>query len=261
MDSSVRAELLRWLAWDHMGGGILANWLALPMSGYDDITQSFLREQDFSKLTALKGNALFAAEGEQVASAIQHVLDNANLKTSKSLPDLMGKELNMDSTHTNIAFYDMPTITSHYKAISDQLSASKAAGLSQLQWLTNAHLHVTWQNIFSGGVAVLNPYPEHMTVMASHAAILQSSSSLARNRPCQEAVHPTFRPASSARNAILRLRPPFASDPRSSLSQPCRTPTPLPASTTCGKQSKHASSVVTRNATCGSRVQPLKASV
>jgi hypothetical protein len=51
LDASVEAEILRWLAWGHMGGGLLTTWLALPMAEYENPTLAFLRRHEYPLLS------------------------------------------------------------------------------------------------------------------------------------------------------------------------------------------------------------------
>ena len=62
LDTRVEDEIARWLAWGHMGGGILANWLALPMAEYDNPMLSFLRRGEYpqlSKVTTLDNGVFY----------------------------------------------------------------------------------------------------------------------------------------------------------------------------------------------------------
>lgn len=176
LDPALKSDLERFLAWSHMGCGILANWLVLPMAGHDDPTLGFLRRGDFPELTsykALKGG-IMAGKKELLDRTLEQILDNTNLKKAGSVFELIPtKSLNTVSGQEGLAYYDLPTITANYKVVANQLSSqSQASGLKLLQQLINAHLHTTWQSSFPGGLAVLQPYPQRTHALVSYAARL-----------------------------------------------------------------------------------------
>jgi hypothetical protein len=56
-----------------------------------------------------------------------------------------------------------------YKSLVEQLDRDRTQGLKDLDALINAHLHITWQDLFPKGIAVLKPLPTHMTYMIEPA--------------------------------------------------------------------------------------------
>ncbi|KAI9848998.1 MAG: hypothetical protein M1837_005889 [Sclerophora amabilis] len=172
LDPQLEAELMKWLAWEHMGTGILANFLAIPMERYEDPLLSYLRKGEYPTLTRYEGleSAIFVGEKEAIRGALKTVLDNTNLKEIKSFVEAVPKDtFTVDSSHDSIAYYDMNAIDRHYKTLSDMIGKSSTAGREALAQLINSHLHTMFQNVFSKGIAVLKPMPTHMTALVEPA--------------------------------------------------------------------------------------------
>ena len=165
------AEIMRWLAWGHMGTGILANWLVLPMAPYNDHLLSFLRRGQYPHLTRYEAldHGLFTGEAKSIEAAISLILESPNLKPSKSFieassdPDMF----KVDPKPSDIAFYDPEVLTTYYKPIATTVLSSQAAGLTSLAELIIQHLHTTFLSTFKDGIAVLTPYPEHSAVLST----------------------------------------------------------------------------------------------
>ncbi|KAI9681336.1 MAG: hypothetical protein M1817_002619 [Caeruleum heppii] len=180
LESALEAELARWLAWEHMGAGVLANWLALPMGAHDDPLLSYLRRGEYPKLTRYEtlGTGLFSGEQAAISAALKQALDSPDLAKSKSFLDLLPKEtFDVDPAHDSIAYYDAATLTAKYKLISDKIAGLYKDGMLLLAQLINSHLHTTFQNTFTKGVAVLKPLPKHTTALTR--AALRIAHSLA----------------------------------------------------------------------------------
>lgn len=173
-EASAKSELERWLAWSHAGGGILCNYLAFPMTSRSDAFLIYLQNTTFSHLTRFKtlGNGLYVGGKEDVDSALASALsDPDKLTTAKSTIDTLSFETLQVSSRdsTSIAYYDLPTLATDYKAVADDLSSSKRDGINSLRNLVDAHLHLTWQSTYPKGIQVVKPYPEHMTTLTSSA--------------------------------------------------------------------------------------------
>ncbi|CAK7564483.1 MAG: hypothetical protein SEPTF4163_002377 [Sporothrix epigloea] len=274
-----KADIMRWLAWENMDGGLLANHFVLPMGARDDPLLSFLRRGEYPTLTRWEGlsDGLFAGPKEDISNAIKLVLANptlvnaetfleaippvADLPPAKSEPvaaapakpvapvkpakaagggaavgvpkqvessavaavkvesvSSLGVKpdaplatapvkpvakavaagakvaaraadtvVASDDDHASlkpktkdypfvvderpgaIAFYDTQTVAMKYIKVGDQIHRDRAGGLASLNELINAHLHVAWQNLFSSGIAVLKPHPQHTTQMIEAA--------------------------------------------------------------------------------------------
>jgi hypothetical protein len=81
-----------------------------------------------------------------------------------------------------------------YPKMADEITKTGAKGYEILNKLIGAHLHSTWQNLFSEGIAVVNPQPEHMSQAVEPA--LQLASFLAQ---CPESPMPTSCPPNRPR--------------------------------------------------------------
>ncbi|KAK5136043.1 hypothetical protein LTR08_004297 [Meristemomyces frigidus] len=167
-------EMMRWLAWANMGTGILCNWLALPMAAHDDPLLSFLRRGEYPELTRYAGldNGLFVGTKAAVEAALKATINSPDVKTVKSIVEAIPADtITTDSSHSGIAFYSTAIISSKYAAIASKFSldSTVSEGMSMLPPLINSHLHMTWQNTFTSGIAVLKPLAEHTTTLIAPA--------------------------------------------------------------------------------------------
>ena len=164
-------EFLRWLAWSHMGGGLLSSWHCVPMDAYHDELLSHLRRGEYPSLIRFEGlgAGLFAGEKTQIDNAIKDALLNLKLNTFKSITEAIPADRFQIEEPTSLAHYDSATIKSRYPALSTMLVDDPVKGRSALIDLIMSHLHTVWQNTFSGGIAVLKPLPGHMSAVIAHS--------------------------------------------------------------------------------------------
>ncbi|KAF2762282.1 hypothetical protein EJ05DRAFT_530501 [Pseudovirgaria hyperparasitica] len=170
----LEVEIAKWLAWATMGTGILSNWLALPMAAYDHPELVSLRRGEFlTKITSLDKmqSAIFYGERETIRKTIETIIRKADFKTAKTIMDVLPKdEINVEKSGGAIAYYDGTVLESKYKSVFEDLRKDdKANGLNKLATLINAHLHTTWQNSFSSGIAILKPLPQHTSALVENA--------------------------------------------------------------------------------------------
>ena len=169
---ALEADLARWLAWEHMGTGVLANWLALPMAPHDDPVLTYLRRGTYPKLTRYSdlGSGLLCGDSSAITAVLKQALVSPAFNESKSLVEAVPKPLvNTDQSQQAIAFYDSTNIEKNYKGLSKKAGSSRAGILEPLAALMNSHLHNTFQNVFSKGVAVLKPLPDRSTSLVDPA--------------------------------------------------------------------------------------------
>jgi hypothetical protein len=187
IDPRVELEMMRWLAWGYMHGGILTNWLALPMAKYDNPMLSFFRRKEYPILSRIESlqNGVFFGEAAAVETAIKKAISNGLFKNTTANKDkivglkndagamvnlLTKDDIAVDSKANGVAYYSTSTINNAYKSLGDKLAdKSKAEGLDLLATLINSHLHLTFQNLFKDGVAVVKPLPEHTTALMDEA--------------------------------------------------------------------------------------------
>ncbi|KAH7361235.1 hypothetical protein BKA66DRAFT_471187 [Pyrenochaeta sp. MPI-SDFR-AT-0127] len=194
LGAKVELEIMRWLAWGHMGGGVLANWLALPVAEYENPMLSFLRRGEYPKVSRIQSldNGVFFGERSAVEETIKKVMSNPLLKNVTENMDkitqlakkeggavvnlLASKDIAVDAKANGIAYYTANTITSKYKTVADKLTnTTQAEGLDLLANLINSHLHLTFQEQHPEGVVVVKPLPEHTT------ALMYEATDIARN--------------------------------------------------------------------------------
>ncbi|KKA26636.1 hypothetical protein TD95_002642 [Thielaviopsis punctulata] len=175
LEPDVKTQLMRWLAWDTMGGGILAHYTLLPMGRAEDPLLVYLRRGEYPKMSRYSGldTGLLVGPTADLTKAIKAVLDSPQLATTKDiLQAIPGDIFSVDKTPKAVAYYDAAAIESKYNAVSKAITENRAGGLKKLDELINAHLHQTWQNIFSDGLAVLKPVPEHTSFLVTNAVTL-----------------------------------------------------------------------------------------
>lgn len=194
LDSKVELEMMRWFAWGHMGGGVLANWLALPMSDYDNAMLAFLRRQEYPELSRVESlhNGIFFGEGAAVNEAIKKAVNSDLLKNVTENKDkiaqlakneggamvglLASADIMVDTKANSIAYYSTDNIATKYKTVAEKLTnTTQVEGLQSLADLINSHLHLTFQETYSEGIAIAKPLPEHTT------ALMYETIDIARN--------------------------------------------------------------------------------
>jgi hypothetical protein len=172
LEPALQTELSRWLAWENMGTGLLCNYLALPMGPHEDPLLKYLRRGEYPKLTRFEGlgSGLFTGEKAAITAALKAALKSPELAKSKDFIGAVTPEtFEVDPVHEAIAFYDSTTVTNKYAKVAEEIVSSGPKGLNSLNKLMNGHLHNTWQNIFSDGIAVLKPIRTHTTAMVEPA--------------------------------------------------------------------------------------------
>ncbi len=166
-------EISRWLAWEHMNGGILCCYLTLPMGSFDDPVLSHLRRPNNKKPVRFEslGNGLYVGSKSDITAAIQAAITSHNLKTGQYFHDLTTPDtFQVETPPASIAHYTQEVVQSKYKVVDEELQISKAKGFASLNELMNAHLHDTWQELFSNGIVVLKPIKKYMTAILEPAA-------------------------------------------------------------------------------------------
>ncbi|OAQ80309.1 hypothetical protein VFPFJ_06750 [Purpureocillium lilacinum] len=172
IEAEVKVDLMRWLAWETMGGGILAHYTLLPTLAREDPMLSYLRRGEYPQLTRWKDmdDALFVGHKDAVSKAIQSMTEPSALKVLKS--GLVGAPdgvFQLDESPMPLAAYTQGVIDRKYNKVADKFKQDRAHGLRSLNSLINTHLHVAWQNRFPDGIDVLKPHPEHTTTMVNAA--------------------------------------------------------------------------------------------
>jgi hypothetical protein len=196
LTTALEGELLRWLAWGHMGSGILANWLLLPMGSYDDHLLSFLRRGQYPRLTRYEGLGVGLYSGDRTAidGAIAIILTSKKLLTASSIveatsdPDMFA----VDPNPSDIAFYNSHALTELYKPIADATLANQAQGLSYLATLITAHLHATFLNNFPSGLAVLVPFAPRCASFFNPALAIANSLNACADSPVPHSCPPNI---------------------------------------------------------------------
>ncbi|OTB04181.1 hypothetical protein M426DRAFT_321038 [Hypoxylon sp. CI-4A] len=172
VEPSFKKDMMRLLAWENMGGGLLSHHLLFPMAPREDPLLSFLRRGEYPDLTRWEGfdNALFAGPKPNLAEAIKKALGNPKNKSMKDFISAVSSDtFSVDPTHESLAFYDTKTVEKTYPKVAEEVVADRERGMKFLNLLINSHLHNTWQDNFNNGIAVLKPMPAHTSHMIEPA--------------------------------------------------------------------------------------------
>lgn len=201
IDPALKTDMMRWLAWENMGGGLLAHYLAFPMGAHDDALLTYLRRGEHQGLTRWESfdDGLFAGSKQDVAAAIKLALGSSKMKQAKDfLSTLPTKEEEeddktlfwVDKTPKSLAYYNSEILSKKYDKVALAITSNRAKGLDQLNQLIASHLHLTWQNNFSKGIAVLKPLPQHTTTMIQPAVELANRLQKCTESPLQASCPP-----------------------------------------------------------------------
>ncbi|KAI1373781.1 hypothetical protein F4677DRAFT_428261 [Hypoxylon crocopeplum] len=196
IEPSFKKDMMRWLAWENMGGGLLSHHLLFPMAAHEDSLLSFLRRGEYPGLTRWEGfdNAIFAGPKIQIADAIIQALHNPKNKSAKDfIGAVTGDTFRIDPSHDSLAFYDTKTIEKTYQKVAQELVADRNKGTTSLNLLINSHLHNTWQDNFGIGIAVLKPKPAHTTYMIEPALDLAIRLAACSDSPMPATCPPNLR--------------------------------------------------------------------
>ncbi|XXG96999.1 40S ribosomal protein S25 [Hypoxylon texense] len=194
VEPGFKKDMMRWLAWENMGGGLLAHHLLLPMAAHEDPMLSFLRRGEYPGLTRWEGfdNALFAGPKIQIADAIIQALRTPQKKAKDFIAAVTGDTFRVDPSRDSLAFYDTKTIEKTYPKVAEAMAESREKGLKSLNLLINFHLHNTWQDAFSNGIAVLKPMPAHTTYMIEPAVDLATRLAACSDSPMPASCPPNL---------------------------------------------------------------------
>ncbi|KAH8678037.1 hypothetical protein BX600DRAFT_451304 [Xylariales sp. PMI_506] len=171
-EPSFKTDMMRWLAWENMGGGILAHHLVFPMGSRDDPLLSFLRRGEYPSLSRWDSleDGLFVGTKADITAALTTALRHPETKSAKDLISALPKEtFQVDNSASGLAYYSAKIVETKYNKVAEQLLANRATGIQSLNFLINAHLHVAWKDTFPKGIAVLKPLPHHTTTMIQPA--------------------------------------------------------------------------------------------
>ncbi|KAJ5949054.1 hypothetical protein N7454_000638 [Penicillium verhagenii] len=205
-------EIFRWLAWGHMGTGLLADFECFPMGRYDDDLLRALRQGTEPEFIIRFDNfqgGLYSAEKQRIDEAIDGAVKKMDDKTT-SFGDLINPELFKVMSPSSLAYYKHATINSRYPTLQEKMSHSPSNGRLLLAQLVNSHLHNTFQNSFPAGLAVLKPFPQHTTALVEPALRLAKALIQCPDSPVPDSCPPNLpdcRPCGSSKQPMLISQP------------------------------------------------------
>ncbi|KAK7208774.1 hypothetical protein V2G26_015952 [Clonostachys chloroleuca] len=213
LDPAMKDDLMRWLAWESMGDGLLAHSTVLPMASRQDPLIQYLRRGEYPKLSTWKNldGGLVAGHKTELSAAIHALVGSSDLKDKKTVVS--------------------GTIEERYAEILAKEGESKTKQLQSLNKLMNSHLHHTWRSAFPKGIEVLKPFPEHTAPLIGRAMRLAEYLLSAQRPRYPPAARPMHRNAPRAERASRRRRVRGSRPPRSITTPPttsrsARSPTP-----------------------------------
>ncbi|KAK4101841.1 hypothetical protein N658DRAFT_523512 [Parathielavia hyrcaniae] len=172
----LKTDLMRWLAWENMGDGVLAHHRLFPMGPHNDPLLSYLRRGEFPKMTLFKGldDGLFVGSKGDVEAVVKAAMASPETKKAADVVAAAGSSreenpFTVDDTPKSLAYYSTRQIEDLYPEVGETIKASQASGLKRLAQLISSHQHLTWQNIFTDGIAVVKPLPHHTTHLITPA--------------------------------------------------------------------------------------------
>ncbi|KAJ3575791.1 hypothetical protein NPX13_g3916 [Xylaria arbuscula] len=195
MNPVLKKDVMRWLAWENMGGGLLSDYRLLPMGSHRENLLSFLRRGEFPELTRWEdlGGGLFAGPQPIIAKVMAEALQNRQQKSAKDLISAVSSDnFRVDPSHQALAYYDRKTIERVYPKIAEGNAVNRAQSLQSLNILINYHLHNTWQDLFSKGITVLKPMPTHTTTLIQPAVELAQRLATCHDSPIPASCPPNL---------------------------------------------------------------------
>ncbi|KAJ2906930.1 hypothetical protein MKZ38_009793 [Zalerion maritima] len=188
----MKNDVMRWLAFENMKGGVLAHHLVFPIAPYNDPLLSYLRRGEYPRLTRWEnfGDALFAGGKEDVYKAVTELIDNSNLQANNDIIKALPEDaFAVEPSHSALAFYG-PEVLALYDTIAEDTGADR---IRKLNRLVNGHLHVAWQNTFlEKGINVLKPKPQHTSEMVAPALQLAQWLGLCPDTPAPQSCPPNM---------------------------------------------------------------------
>ncbi|KAL7810970.1 hypothetical protein V8C44DRAFT_107867 [Trichoderma aethiopicum] len=174
--TELKGDLMRWLAWDAVNGGILSELTVLPAVPRRDPLLLLLRRGEYTNLTrwADLDDAFLVGQQNDVRLAISSVLQKQDLHDATSVTAVLPSDsITVNNTNLPLAYYSPKVLEAKYANIIRK--DSRADTLRNLNSLINYHLLVAWQNHFPEGIDVLKPHPDHATALVAGALKLAKS--------------------------------------------------------------------------------------
>ncbi|KAG8670167.1 hypothetical protein FPOAC2_09512 [Fusarium poae] len=186
LQSELKQDLLRWLAWESMGTGFLIDHTLFPIAHAQDPLLVFLRRGKYPAVTKWKGlgDSLIVGSKKDITKTIRKLIDTPAIKTVKSVFQGSTKnDFRVDRAQISLANYSPEVIEKQYPKVHDSLTNGRAKGLGALDRLINAHLHAAWQSGFPDGIEVLSPFSEHTSEMITPALQLANLLAFCPDNP------------------------------------------------------------------------------
>ncbi|KAH6604886.1 hypothetical protein Trco_006593 [Trichoderma cornu-damae] len=186
-------DVMRWLAWDAVGGGILSEFTVLPTVPRRDPLLLFLQRGEYANVTKWTDldDAFLIGRQADVRLAIQSLLQAGSKQDATSITRALPDDaVAVDNAKAPLAYYGPKTIETRYaKIVSEK---SRADTLRSLNRLINYHLLVAWQNKFPEGIEVVKPHPQHATAMLTGAVRLAKSLAACPETPMPSTCPPNL---------------------------------------------------------------------
>lgn len=170
VSNELKDELMRWMAWGAMDGGLLSQQLVFPM-GVEYHVLPYLRRGQFPTLTRWEnlGSGLFAGGKDDIQTAIRRALESDSRSKIASMVEILPPNtFSLDKKAAVLAYYSRSNVDKKYPTLFLDKQVTKGS-TQKLNQLITAHLQTAWQNSFPSGIEVVKPFPEHTTAIVSNA--------------------------------------------------------------------------------------------
>ncbi|KAI5791692.1 hypothetical protein DFH27DRAFT_197234 [Peziza echinospora] len=183
----LRYEVMRFLAWDYMKGGIFTDYRTIPIGPHDDPSLASLRRCEFPYLSRYQNQQgyIYSSSEASLDALLQTITEQGDTVTSieeatkgdpvaKKVDPLTTKDLwRVESEIRSLAIYT-PTVI-------DELYHNLTA--ADFPNLINAHLHNYFLEQFPGGIDILEPLPQHTSALYHSTEVLARKISTCPDSP------------------------------------------------------------------------------
>lgn len=203
-------DVMRWLAWDAMEGGLLVQSTLFPMGRDNTIIKHLRTARSQGMDDGLRSwdgleDGIFVGDKLGVSTALRSLLttDGEVDKSFTMLGKLSKASFAAPEKNRGVfAYYSDKVVQKNYaKIVKEDKSIDKA----KLNQLVSAHLHTMWQNTFKGGLEVVQPNKEHFDVLYTPARELARGLQTCPENPVPESCPPSTPKCTPCKSEAFKL--------------------------------------------------------
>jgi len=154
----LEAQTMGWLAWSHVGKGLMVDYRVLPMGPRDDSTIVALGRCEFQYMSRFKDfeQKLYSSDKASIDKILTYITTHPQKEGDKikTIEQAIAKSGNVaDMIHLD----SIPTVLADYtpEVVKEKYKDLKPVDLPDL---VNAHLHSTFLEQHNDGITVLSPF-------------------------------------------------------------------------------------------------------